>query len=54
MVADVFCRGARRRIKNLFKEVFDNDDVRDYKLAQNVLSGSLLWLERQNAEVKTT
>ncbi len=48
VVADVFCRGARRRIKRLFADVFSNDDTRDYKLAQNVLSGSMMWLERPN------
>ena len=48
VVADVFCRGARRRITRLFKEVFSNDDMRDYKLAQSVLAGSQMWLERPN------
>jgi alkylation response protein AidB-like acyl-CoA dehydrogenase len=47
-VADVFCRGSRRRIKRLFNDVFSNDDTRDYKMAQNVLSGGVLWLERLN------
>jgi alkylation response protein AidB-like acyl-CoA dehydrogenase len=47
-VADVFCRGSRRRIKRLFNDVFSNDDTRDYKMAQNVLAGGLLWLERLN------
>jgi alkylation response protein AidB-like acyl-CoA dehydrogenase len=47
-VADVFCRGSRRRIKKLFNDVFSNDDARDYKLAQNILGGGVLWLEKPN------
>ena len=43
--ADVFCRQSRRRIKALFGQVFDNDDVATYNLARHVLKGDELWLE---------
>jgi hypothetical protein len=44
-LADVFCRGARRRIRESFARVFDNDDVATYRLAQRALAGDLAWLE---------
>ncbi|HSL71770.1 MAG TPA: acyl-CoA dehydrogenase family protein [Longimicrobiales bacterium] len=53
VLADVFCRGARRRVKQLFRDVFDNDDQRDYRLAQNVLSGQYEWLERRAVQNET-
>ena len=43
--AGVFCRQSRRRIARLFDDVFDNDDVATYRLAQKVLEGDQLWLE---------
>ncbi|HEX9109266.1 MAG TPA: acyl-CoA dehydrogenase family protein [Longimicrobiales bacterium] len=44
-VADVFCRGARRRIRQLMKDVFKNHDAARYRVAQHVLKGQHLWLE---------
>jgi hypothetical protein len=44
-LADVFCKQARRRADALFAELFDNDDDAAYKLAQDVLAGSLTWDE---------
>lgn len=44
-LADLFCRGSRRRIKQLFGSVFRNDDTMTYKTAQRVLSNELTWLE---------
>ncbi|MCP3963463.1 MAG: acyl-CoA dehydrogenase, partial [bacterium] len=44
-LADLFCRQARRKIKRLFADLWSNDDVRKYKVAQGVLAGRQLWLE---------
>ena len=45
-LADLFCRGARRKIKRLFVDLWANDDNRKYRVAQNVLKGKHTWLER--------
>jgi alkylation response protein AidB-like acyl-CoA dehydrogenase len=52
--ADVFCRQSRRRIAQLFADVFDNDDVKTYRLAQNVLNGEHLWLEQGMPSLEET
>ncbi len=44
-LADVFCRQARRRVRDLFRELWSNDDVARYKLGVSVLDGELSWLE---------
>ncbi|MEM1205746.1 MAG: acyl-CoA dehydrogenase family protein [Acidobacteriota bacterium] len=44
-LADLFCRGARRKIKRLFTDLWLNDDARKYRTALNVLKGRHLWLE---------
>ena len=36
-LADVFCRHARRRVDQLFRETFGKDDVATYKLAQEAM-----------------
>jgi alkylation response protein AidB-like acyl-CoA dehydrogenase len=46
ILADVFCRGAERRIKRLFRDTFSNHDVLTYRVAQDVLAGKYSWLER--------
>ena len=43
--ADLFSRQSRRRIKALFDQVFTNDDVVTYQLAQDVLNGEHHWIE---------
>jgi len=45
-LADTFCRSARRRIRQHFASVFDNDDLSDYRTAQSALAGQYMWLER--------
>jgi alkylation response protein AidB-like acyl-CoA dehydrogenase len=45
-LADVFCRGTRRRIAQRFAGIRSNDDVRKYKTARRLLAGEHLWLER--------
>ncbi len=44
-LADLFCRGARRKVANLFSDLWRNDDVRKYKTALRVLAGDHAWLE---------
>jgi hypothetical protein len=44
-MADVFCRRAQVRIKQLFEELFDNADDPTYRLAQDVLKGKHAWFE---------
>ncbi|MFQ5704317.1 MAG: acyl-CoA dehydrogenase family protein [Gemmatimonadales bacterium] len=45
-LADIFCRGARRRVDQKFKSVFHNDDMAIYSLAQSIMADELCWLER--------
>jgi alkylation response protein AidB-like acyl-CoA dehydrogenase len=45
MLADVFCRNARRRIRRNFQNLWSNDDVLKYRVAQRVLRGEMRWLE---------
>ncbi|HSH45265.1 MAG TPA: acyl-CoA dehydrogenase family protein [Longimicrobiales bacterium] len=44
-LADLFCRQASRRVDETFERIFDNDDSRTYKVAQEVLEGRHAWLE---------
>jgi alkylation response protein AidB-like acyl-CoA dehydrogenase len=45
-LADLFCRYARGRVRDAFRTVFANDDVRTYGVAQDVLQGRHAWLEQ--------
>ena len=44
-LADVFCRQARRRVKDKFRDIWFNDDVRTYAVARKVIEDKLEWLE---------
>jgi alkylation response protein AidB-like acyl-CoA dehydrogenase len=44
-LADVFCKGARRRVRDLFRELWRNDDVARYRLGTDVVAGRHEWLE---------
>jgi alkylation response protein AidB-like acyl-CoA dehydrogenase len=46
ILADVFCRGARKRVRRLFADVFSNYDQLTYRVAQDVLAGKYTWLEK--------
>ncbi len=48
-LVDLFCRGARRRVRQLFRDLWSNDDVRKYRAAQAVLRGEHRWLEEGTA-----
>ncbi|HEX8905879.1 MAG TPA: hypothetical protein VF771_13605, partial [Longimicrobiaceae bacterium] len=45
LLADVFCRRARVRIRELFGQLWDNADDPTYKLAQDVLKGRYAFIE---------
>ncbi|MEK6767456.1 MAG: acyl-CoA dehydrogenase family protein [Gemmatimonadota bacterium] len=45
-LADLFCKDARRRVRAIFRRVFDNDDVATYGVARDVLAGKHLWMEK--------
>jgi alkylation response protein AidB-like acyl-CoA dehydrogenase len=44
-LAELFCRGARRRVDRLFHDLWANDDPGDYAAAQRVLRGAYTWME---------
>ena len=44
-LAELFCRGARRRIKGYFHALWANDDVFKYEVSRSVLKGDQAWLE---------
>ena len=44
-LADLFCRDSRRRVKRLFRDLWRNDDVRKYRVGQQVLRGEHAWFE---------
>ncbi|MBI2981190.1 MAG: acyl-CoA dehydrogenase family protein [Deltaproteobacteria bacterium] len=43
-LADLFCRLARRRVKNAFKEIWSNEDAKTYRVARSFLEGKIDWL----------
>jgi alkylation response protein AidB-like acyl-CoA dehydrogenase len=57
-LADVFCRGARRRVRDLFRELWRNDDRARYRLGVDVVAGRHQWLEEgrlvRGAEAQVT
>ena len=50
-MADVFCRGSRLRIEELFRRIGRNADNSTYRLAQEVLRGEHAWLEEGAIQV---
>ena len=44
-LADLFCREARLRIAQHFRELFGPNDAALYKVSQKALEGSYAWLE---------
>ncbi len=44
-IADLFCRMSRRRIRQLFYDLWHNDDQLKYKVALRILDGDHTWLE---------
>jgi alkylation response protein AidB-like acyl-CoA dehydrogenase len=52
-LADLFCRGARRRVNRLFSDIWFNDDAENYTGAQEVLAGRHTWLESGVLDLST-
>ena len=44
-LADLFCRMARRRLSQLHRNLYCNDDRRLGPLAKKILAGDFAWLE---------
>jgi hypothetical protein len=44
-LADLFCNQARRRVDQLFHDLWQNDDAENYDAALKVLDGRYTWLE---------
>ncbi|MBI4615220.1 MAG: acyl-CoA dehydrogenase family protein [Planctomycetes bacterium] len=45
-LADLFCRNSERRVRRLFQDLWSNDDDAKYRLAQGVLRGEFLGVEK--------
>jgi hypothetical protein len=45
-LADVFCRGSRRKVDQLFEQLWGNHDVEAYRTALDVLNGDHVWMEK--------
>jgi hypothetical protein len=45
-LADLFCRGSRRKVNRWFKDLWSNEDDLKNKVAGKVLRGELTWLEQ--------
>jgi hypothetical protein len=43
-VADLFCRNSRREVERLFRELWHNDDVRNYRAGVAVVDGRHAWI----------
>jgi alkylation response protein AidB-like acyl-CoA dehydrogenase len=44
-LADLFCRGARRKVRRLFRDLWSNEDARLNAVAARVMQGTHAWLE---------
>jgi hypothetical protein len=44
-LTDLFCRGAQRKVRGLFRELWRNDDVRKYRAGVKVMGGGHAWFE---------
>ena len=44
-LTDLFCRQTKRKVKQLFRDLWNNDDSRKYRVALGVLKGRQRWLE---------
>jgi alkylation response protein AidB-like acyl-CoA dehydrogenase len=51
-MADLFCRGARWRVKGLLREMWQNDDLLKYRAGVAVVDGKHRWLEQGAASIE--
>jgi len=51
-LADLFCRQARARVRVKFANLWRNEDVPTYRVAQEVLRGEHVWLERGMVDLR--
>jgi len=45
VLADLFCRQARRRLGQMHRDLYFNNDKNEYRVARRVLKGEFPWLE---------
>jgi hypothetical protein len=45
-LADLFCRNSRRKVRQLFRDLWHNEDARKNQLAASVMKGEHAWLEQ--------
>lgn len=44
-LAELFCRGSRRRVRTLFRQLWSNDDALAYRAGRKTMSGEFAFLE---------
>src|SRR5215471_11849506 len=53
-LADLFCRMSRRKVRRLFRDLWQNEDARRNAVASHVLVGEHAWLERGILDIGLT
>jgi hypothetical protein len=53
-LADLFCRMSRRKVRQLFRQLWRNEDTRRNEVAARVLRGDHAWLERGILDIGIT
>ncbi len=50
-LADMFCLDSRRKVKQLFKDLWSNDDDKKYSVGRHVLDGNFNWLDEGTVDL---
>ena len=53
-LADLFCRGARRKVQMLFRSLWSNEDARRNHVVASVMKGQHLWLQEGRMDLGFT
>jgi alkylation response protein AidB-like acyl-CoA dehydrogenase len=53
-LTDLFCRNSRRRVRDLFRAILDNDDVQKYRTARAILDDRHVWWEEGIVGIEAT